>query len=159
MRKTNVFILFFSFVIYGWVEFELLIFIGSIVGGLISFLGLFFTAFVGISLIRLSSKKVFMAWQSEYQKHQYGLSKLAEGLSILFGGLLLIVPGYFTDLIGIICMIPIIRVFIRSIIITNCAELRVFANLRRKHSGEPRYHEESKFEAEKIIIDGEYKEK
>ncbi len=159
MRKTNVFILFFSFIIYGWLEFEALIFIGSIFGGLICFLGLFFTAFVGVFLIRLLSKKVFMAWQLEYQKNQYSLSKLAEGLSILFGGLLLIIPGYFTDLIGIICMIPIIRVFIGSVIIANFADLRLFANLRRKHSGEPHHYQETKYEAQKITIDGEYKEK
>ena len=159
MQKTSVFILLLVFIVYGWIEFEVFIVVGNIFGGLITFLGLFFTAFLGILLIRRLTKMVFMAWQSEYKKNDYGLSKLAEGLSILFGGLLLVIPGYFTDLIGLMCMVPIIRVFIGSIIIANFADLRLFANLRNKHRDPSSHYKDTKYEPAEITIDGEYKEK
>ena len=74
---------------HGWIEFETLLFVGNIIGGLLSFLGLFLTAFMGIFLIRLLSKKVFSTWQPEDQLKTFGLSRFAEGVSILFGGILL----------------------------------------------------------------------
>ena len=107
MRKSNTFIIFFSFIVYGWLEFEALIFIGDLVGGLVTFLGLFFTAFTGIFLIKLFTRSVFMAWRKETQDNEISLSKLAEGLSILCGGLLLIIPGYITDCIGLISSLQI----------------------------------------------------
>ena len=159
MQKTNVFVLLLVFLTYGWIEFEALILVGNVLGGLITFLGLFFTAFLGISLIRRLTAKVFMAWRSEYEKNDRGLSKLAEGLSILFGGLLLVIPGYFTDLIGIMCMVPIIRVFIGSIIIANFADLRLFADLRKKHRDTSSHYKNNAYGPQEITIDGEYKEK
>ena len=80
MRKPNVFILLLGFIIYGWIEFETLLFVGNIFGGLLSFLGLFLTAFIGIFLIRLLSKKVFSTWQSEYQLKPFGLSRFADSI-------------------------------------------------------------------------------
>ena len=133
--------------------------IGNIIGGLLSFLGLFLTAFIGIFLIRLLSKKVFSTWQSEYQLKPFGLSRFAEGVSILFGGILLIIPGYFTDLIGTVCMVPILRIYIGSIIIANFADHRFFTNLRKKHEDNFHYTDDTEKNTHNIIIDGDYKEK
>ena len=159
MRKSNTFIIFFSFIVYGWLEFEALIFIGDLVGGLVTFLGLFFTAFTGIFLIKLFTRSVFMAWRKGTQDNEISLSKLAEGLSILCGGLLLIIPGYITDCIGLIFMIPILRVSIGSIIIANFSDLKLFTELRKKHRNDTTQHRNSEFDTRKIVIDGEYKEK
>ena len=159
MRKSNTFIMFFIFIVYGWLEFKALIFIGDVVGGLVTFLGLFFTAFTGIFLIKLFTRSVFMAWRKGTQDNEISLSKLAEGLSILCGGLLLIIPGYITDLIGLIFMIPILRVSIGSIIIANFSDLKLFTELRKKHRNDTTQHRNSEFDTRKIVIDGEYKEK
>jgi UPF0716 protein FxsA len=148
-----------GFILYGWVEFEALIFVGNIVGGFLSFIGIFLTAFIGIYLIRRLNRRVFMSWQSERQNNKPGLSKLAEGLSILLGGLLLVIPGYLTDLIGLICMIPILRTLIGSIIIANFADIRLFADLRKKHEYNDPNKENSETTSPIITIDGDYTEK
>jgi UPF0716 protein FxsA len=159
MRKQSGFIFLLGFILYGWVEFEALIFVGNIVGGFLSFIGIFLTAFIGIYLIRRLNRRVFMSWQSERQNNKPGLSKLAEGLSILLGGLLLVIPGYLTDLIGLICMIPILRTFIGSIIIANFADIRLFADLRKKHEYNDPNKENSETTSPIITIDGDYTEK
>ena len=159
MRKPNVFILLLGFIIYSWIEFETLLFVGNIIGGLLSFLGLFLTAFLGIFLIRLLSKKMFSTWQSENQLKMYSLSKFAEGVSILFGGVLLIIPGYFSDLIGIICMFPILRIYIGSIIIANFADHRFFNSFRKQQRDDFHYADDKGKNTHNIIIDGDYKEK
>ncbi|CAI8428610.1 FxsA family protein [Alphaproteobacteria bacterium] len=159
MRKQSGFIFLLGFILYGWVEFEALIFVGNIVGGFLSFIGIFLTAFIGIYLIRRLNRRVFMSWQSERQNNKPGLSKLAEGLSILLGGLLLVIPGYLTDLIGLICMIPILRTLIGSIIIANFADIRLFADLRKKHEYNDPNKENSETTSPIITIDGDYTEK
>ena len=159
MRKQSGFIFLLGFVLYGWIEFESLIFVGNIVGGFLSFIGIFLTAFIGIYLIRKLNRRVFTSWQSERQNNKPGLSKLAEGLSILLGGLLLVIPGYLTDLIGLICMIPILRTLIGSIIIANFADIRLFADLRKKHEYNDPNKENSETTSPIITIDGDYKEK
>ena len=100
-----------------------------------------------------------MSWQSERQNNKRGLSKLAEGLSILLGGLLLVIPGYLTDLIGLICMIPILRTIIGSIIIANFADITLFADLRKKHEYKNPNKENSETTSPIITIDGDYTEK
>ena len=159
MRKQSGFIFLLGFILYGWLEFEALIFVGNIVGGFLSFIGIFLTGFIGIYLIRRLNRRVFMSWQSERQNNKPGLSKLAEGLSILLGGLLLVIPGYLTDLIGLICMIPILRTLIGSIIIANFADIRLFADLRKKHEYNDPNKENSETTSPIITIDGDYTEK
>ena len=159
MRKQSGFIFLLGFILYGWLEFEALIFVGNIVGGFLSFIGIFLTAFIGIYLIRQLNRRVFMSWQSERQNNKPGLSKLAEGLSILLGGLLLVIPGYLTDLIGLICMIPILRTLIGSIIIANFADIRLFADLRKKHEYNDPNKENSETTSPIITIDGNYTKK
>lgn len=159
MRKQSRFIFLLGFILYGWLEFETLIFVGNIVGGFLSFIGIFLTAFIGIYLIRRLNRRVFLSWQSERQNNKPGLSKLAEGLSILLGGLLLVIPGYLTDLIGLICMIPILRTLIGSIIIANFADIRLFAELRKKHEYNDPNKENSETTSPVITIDGDYTEK
>jgi len=159
MRKQSRFIFLLGFILYGWLEFETLIFVGNIVSGFLSFIGIFLTAFIGIYLIRRLNRRVFMSWQSERQNNKPGLSKLAEGLSILLGGLFLVIPGYLTDLIGLICMIPILRTLIGSIIIANFANIRLFAELRKKHEYNDPNKENSETTSPVITIDGDYTEK
>ena len=159
MRKQSGFIFLLGFILYGWLEFEALILVGNIVGGFLSFIGIFLTAFIGVYLIRRLNSRVFMDWQSKRQNNKPGLSKLAEGLSILLGGLLLVIPGYLTDLIGLICMIPILRILIGSIIIANFADIRLFADLRKKHEYNDPNKENSETTSPIITIDGDYTEK
>ena len=162
MRKPAGLFIFLGLGIYGWIEFEALIFVGNAIGGFLSFIGIFLTAFIGLFLIRKLNKRVFAAWQKDRENNKHGLSKLAEGLSILLGGLLLLIPGYFTDLIGLICMLPFIRTLIGSIIIANFADLRIFSDLRNRHhqySNNMNDNPPNSPEHTIITIDGDYTEK
>ena len=46
----------------------------------------------------------------------------------------MIIPGYATDTLGIICMIPILRTIIGSLIIANFADARLFVDLRGRYN-------------------------
>ena len=159
MSKQTGIILLLGIGIYGWLEFEALIFVGNVVGGFLSFIGIFLTAFIGIYFIRRLNRQVFMVWQSERHASKPRVAKLAAGLSILLGSLLLVMPGYLTDFIGVIFMVPVIRTLVGSVIIANFADLKLFSELRKNH----RFYGSEKKDPENnssvITIDGNYTKK
>ena len=110
------------FGIYGWIEFEAFIAIGNAVGGLVTFLGIFVTAFIGVALIKRQGKWVLKQWQSSISKGEMNTSTLASGASLVLGAVLMLLPGYVTDLIGLLCFTPILRVLIGQSLLSRLGE-------------------------------------
>lgn len=106
------FLLLIFFGIYGWIEFEAFIAIGNAVGGLATFLGIFVTAFIGIALMKRQGKWVLKQWQSSVSEGEMNTSTLASGASLVLGAVLMLLPGYVTDFVGLLCFTPILRVLI-----------------------------------------------
>ena len=98
--------------LYGWIEFEAFIAIGNAVGGLVTFLGIFVTAFIGIALVKRQGISVIKQWQSSISEGKINTSTLASGFSLMLGAVLMLLPGYVTDFIGLICFIPGFRALI-----------------------------------------------
>ncbi len=107
------------FGLYGWIEFEALILIGNEIGGLASFLGIFVTAFIGMWLLRAQGQAVMMRWQSNLNRGEIETDSLASGLSLLLGGFLMLLPGYVTDAIGILCFVPGVRFIIGNALLSR----------------------------------------
>ena len=107
------------FGLYGWIEFEALILIGNEIGGLASFLGIFVTAFIGMWLLRAQGRAVMMRWQSNLNRGEIETDSLASGLSLLLGGFLMLLPGYVTDAIGILCFVPGVRFIIGNALLSR----------------------------------------
>ena len=100
------------FGIYGWIEFEAFIAIGNAVGGLVTFLGIFVTAFIGVALMKRQGTWVLKQWQSSISEGEMNTATLASGASLVLGAVLMLLPGYVTDFIGLLCFIPVLRVLI-----------------------------------------------
>ena len=100
------------FGIYGWIEFEAFIAIGTSVGGLVTFLGIFVTAFIGVALMKRQGTWLLKQWQSSINEGEMNTSTLASGVSFVLGAILMLLPGYITDFIGLLCFIPVLRVLI-----------------------------------------------
>ena len=107
------------FGLYGWIEFEALIYIGNEIGGLATFLGIFVTAFLGMWLLRSQGRTVLTRWQTNLTRGELGAGSLASGLSLLLCGFLMLLPGYVTDAIGILCFVPGLRTIIGGIILSR----------------------------------------
>ena len=119
------------FGLYGWIEFEAFIAIGNAVGGLLTFLGIFFTAFIGIALMKRQGSQVVQQWQSNISKGEINTLALANGLSLVFGAVLMLLPGYVTDFFGLLCFIPGLRALIGKSLLgrlgTSIYSSRVFS--------------------------------
>ena len=110
------------FGIYGWIEFEMFIAIGNAVGGLVTFLGIFVTAFIGVALMKRQGKWVLKQWQSSIKEKKMNTSALASGASLVLGAVLMLLPGYVTDFIGLLCFTPVLRVLIGQILLNQLGE-------------------------------------
>ena len=110
------------FGIYGWIEFEAFIAIGNAVGGLVTFLGIFVTAFIGVALMKRQGKWVLKQWQSSISEGEMNTSTLASGASLVLGAVLMLLPGYVTDFVGLLCFTPILRVLIGQSLLSRLGE-------------------------------------
>ena len=107
------------FGIYGWIEFEAFVVIGNAVGGLVTFLGIFVTAFIGVALMKRQGTWVLKQWQSSISKGEINTSTLASGASLILGAIMMLLPGYVTDFIGLLCFIPVLRVLIGQALLSR----------------------------------------
>ena len=96
------------------VEIYLFIKVGSEIGALNTILLIFTTAVVGIWYARYEGFNTLRSGMSQLVKNEIPLYEIVSGAAIAFAALLLILPGFATDIIGILLVFPITRKIILS---------------------------------------------
>ena len=91
------------------VEIYLFIKIGSQIGAFTTIFLVFFTAVVGVYYARYEGINTLRSGMTQIIKNQIPASELISGAAIAFGAVLLIIPGFATDLVGFLLIIPISR--------------------------------------------------
>ena len=125
-----------AFILYGWVEFETFIWVGQSIGGLATFLGIFLTAFIGIALLKSQTALIMFNWQADLSKGEFNGKTLSGGLSLLLGAILMLLPGYITDLCGLICFLPGIRTIIGIAIFRRMSLSGFTTSTRSRYTGQ-----------------------
>ncbi|MEB2845242.1 membrane protein FxsA [Rhizobiales bacterium RZME27] len=74
------------------------------------------TSFIGAILLRVEGMGVLREANRESQEGRLPGKSLVSGAMVVIGGILLILPGFFTDIIGLLLFIPPVRHFIWSLI-------------------------------------------
>ena len=100
-------------------EIFIMIKIGNEVGALTTIALIFLTAIIGIYFAKLQGIKTLRSGMINLYQNKLPINELLSGASIAIAGLLLIVPGFFTDLIGFLFLIPFTRKIIFSIALRN----------------------------------------
>ncbi|MFT4622444.1 MAG: UPF0716 protein FxsA [Myxococcota bacterium] len=95
-----------AFTVIPAVELLILLYLGSWLGPLQTFLLILLTGLVGATLAKREGIGVLRALQEELASGIPPASRLAEGALVFAGGLLLITPGVFTDLAGFLFILP-----------------------------------------------------
>ena len=96
------------------VEIYLLIKIGSQIGAIITILLIFTTAIVGIYYAKYEGLNTLKSGFVELSKNKPPTYEMISGAAIAFAALLLIIPGFATDIFGFLLIFPITRKFIFS---------------------------------------------
>ena len=102
------------------VEIFLMIKIGGKIGALNTIGLIFLTALVGLYFARVQGIETIRSGVINLYQNKAPIYELISGASIAFAALLLIIPGFFTDLIGFLLLIPLTRrMFYKIIFRTN----------------------------------------
>lgn len=143
-------VFFFLFVLFPLLELAVLIKVGSAIGVLPTLLLIIATAVLGGLLLRVAG--VATAWRAQERLARGELpeQEMLEGLLIAVGGGLLLLPGFVSDLIGLICLLPPSRRLLAGLLCRRAEEQalrrRAFADDLQARSGQSRPN----------LIEGEY---
>ena len=98
--------------LWGWAELAVFIAIGSEIGALLTIIGIAVTAVVGLSLLRSQGRAVMASLQQKVARGEAPVASMADGAAIAAGAVLMLIPGYITDAMGLVLFIPGIRTII-----------------------------------------------
>tara|TARA_B100000963_G_scaffold238653_1_gene208723 strand:+ start:943 stop:1470 length:528 start_codon:yes stop_codon:yes gene_type:complete len=101
-----------GFCLWLWAELAALVAIGGELGVLLTIAGIFVTAMVGIWLLRKQGRVIMSSLQVQLARREAPVTSLAAGTSIMVGAVLMLIPGYLTDAIGLAMFLPVVRTLI-----------------------------------------------
>ncbi|MBB4818813.1 UPF0716 protein FxsA [Pseudomonas alcaligenes] len=132
------------------IELAVLIQVGSVIGVLPTLLLVIGTGVLGSVLLRVAG--VATAWRAREKlaRGEMPEQEMLEGLLIAVGGGLLLLPGFISDIFGVLCLIPFTRRLLIGRMLKRAQEQalrqRAFADDLAARSGQTRPN----------VIEGEY---
>ena len=105
---------FLAIILVPIIEIYLLIKIGSEIGALSTILLNFTTAIVGVYYAKYEGLNTLKSGFAQLSKNETPAYEVISGAAIAFAALLLIIPGFVTDILGFLLIFPISRKFIFS---------------------------------------------
>ena len=94
------------------VEIYLLIKIGSQIGAITTILLIFSTAIIGIYYAKYEGLNILKSGFKQLSKNEAPTYEMISGAAIAFAAVLLIIPGFATDILGFFLIFPLSRKFI-----------------------------------------------
>tara|TARA_Y100000590_G_scaffold465954_1_gene639788 strand:- start:1291 stop:1722 length:432 start_codon:yes stop_codon:yes gene_type:complete len=98
------------------IEIYLMIKVGSFIGALNTIFLIFFTAITGVYFARLAGLSTIKSGFDQLIKNEIPIYELISGAALAFAALLLIIPGFLTDVVGFLLIIPVTRKIFISLI-------------------------------------------
>lgn len=135
-------ILFLLFLIVPLVEIAILIQIGQVIGAWPTILLVIVTAAIGAGLFRQQGLSTLSRVQTQLDDGNLPATELIEGVILLVAGAMLLTPGFFTDVLGFLILVPTIRARLATNLLSHFIATRV--SVRETDNG--------------TIIEGEYRE-
>jgi UPF0716 protein FxsA len=102
-------VLFLLFLLIPLVEIYFLIQVGSVIGAIPTVALVVFTALLGAMLLRFQGLATLQRTRSTLSQGQVPAIEMFEGVLLVFSGALLLTPGFVTDAIGFLLLVPPFR--------------------------------------------------
>jgi UPF0716 protein FxsA len=96
------------------IEITVLIAIGSVIGVLPTILLVVAATVIGVMLLRREGTRTLLAFRSKIQSGQQPRAEMLDGVLIAVAGVLVVLPGFISDLLAIALLFPPTRKMIRS---------------------------------------------
>jgi len=101
--------LFVLFLLIPLIEIYFLIQVGEVIGAGWTIFSVLATAVIGAALIRAQGASTLLRAQTNLQQGKVPAQEMIEGIMLAISGVLLLIPGFFTDTLGFILLIPAFR--------------------------------------------------
>jgi UPF0716 protein FxsA len=99
-------------ILFPAIEIFILIKIGSQIGAISTILLIFTTAIVGVYYAKYEGLNTLKSGFEQIRKNKAPTYEMLSGAAIAFAALLLIIPGFATDIIGFLIIFPVSRKFL-----------------------------------------------
>ena len=138
----------------------ILIEVGGIIGALPTVGLVVLTAVVGVWLLRLEGISTLNRVQQKLAEGELPETELLEGVMLIIGGALLLTPGFATDFMGFVCLIPGLRrpIAARIIQTSSFTRMNTFTDRGPDPFGGQDPHRDAAHRRGGTIIDGEFDE-
>jgi UPF0716 protein FxsA len=104
------------FIVVPIVEIYVLIQVGKVIGGWTTILLILLTSALGAYLAKTQGRITWQRMQMELSMGRPPGDSLLDGISVLIGGMLLLTPGFVTDAMGLLLLLPITREPIKRVL-------------------------------------------
>lgn len=156
--------LFILFVVMPIAEIAVLINVGEIIGGWNTVLLVILSAMLGAFLVKREGVATLAQAQLKMQKGELPAKELGSGLLLLVAGVLLVTPGFITDIFGLLLTLPFTRNRIGEVLFTALnGKVHMSGNMGAGGFGAGGFghgdSNQSAFGQDDDIIDGEYQDK
>lgn len=85
--------------------------VGRLIGAWQTFALILLTGFIGAFFVRREMKKVWNYARQQMNRGQIPAGSILDGICIFAGGLMLLLPGFVTDVVGFLLVFPLTRPF------------------------------------------------
>ncbi len=110
-------ILLILFIVVPVIEIGLFIQVGGVLGLWPTIAIVLITAMVGASLVRSQGLRTLLNVQSRVRRGELPAQQIVEGVLLAVAGVLLLTPGFMTDLLGMIILLPAPRALLAKYVI------------------------------------------
>ncbi|HEU0132282.1 MAG TPA: FxsA family protein [Mycobacteriales bacterium] len=105
-----------AFVVIPLVEIYVLIQVGHVIGVLPTIGLLLVVSFVGAWLVKREGVRTWRAFRLALDEGRVPARETADGALVIVGGALLLAPGFVTDVLGALCVLPPTRAVVRKLL-------------------------------------------
>ncbi|MGK0270547.1 MAG: UPF0716 protein FxsA [Cocleimonas sp.] len=164
MRTFPIF--FVLFLVIPIIEIFFLIKVGEVIGAFPTIILVVLTAVIGAGLLRQQGLSTLARFQQNLSTGKIPAQEMVEGILLAVGGALLMTPGFVTDTMGFLCLLPFSRKFIATNVIKR-SSAKFTAGMSGGFSGgmgggfgggSGGFYNDTHKASEHDVVEGEFKE-
>jgi UPF0716 protein FxsA len=107
------------FIVVPLVELYVIIQVGQAIGALPTIALLIAASVIGSLLLRSQGRAAWRRFQAAVQAGRPPAREVLDGVLVIFGGTLLLTPGFVSDILGVLLLIPFTRAVFRRVLVAR----------------------------------------
>ncbi|MDE1340520.1 FxsA family protein [Vibrio aestuarianus] len=153
-------ILLLLFIFVPIIEIGLFIQVGGILGLWPTITLVLLTAFVGASLVRSQGLQTLLSVQNRLQQGELPAQQIFEGVMLAVAGVLLLTPGFMTDTLGMLVLLPAPRAVIAKYLMSKMVVKGMASGFHSSpYEHDPFHHDSHRSSEQGDTFEGEFERK